>query len=26
MKSFRQELWFETNNRQVIINITPEIE
>ncbi len=26
MKSFRQELWFETSKRQEFINITPEIE
>ena len=26
MKSFRQELWFETPNRRDFINITPEVE
>lgn len=26
MKSFRQELWFETNKRRDFINITPEID
>lgn len=26
MKSFRKELWFETNQRRELINITPAIE
>ncbi len=26
MKHFRKELWFETNSRRELINITPEIE
>jgi len=26
MNSFRQELWFETNQRREYINITPEVE
>jgi secondary thiamine-phosphate synthase enzyme len=26
MKSFRKELWFSTNSRRDLINITPEIE
>jgi secondary thiamine-phosphate synthase enzyme len=26
MKSYRQELWFETKTRRAYINITPEIE
>ena len=26
MKSFRQELWFETTNRREFVNITPEVE
>ena len=26
MKSFRQELWFETTDRRDFINITPEVE
>ena len=26
MKSFRQELWFETTGRRAFINITPEVE
>ncbi|MCK5540019.1 MAG: secondary thiamine-phosphate synthase enzyme YjbQ [Deltaproteobacteria bacterium] len=26
MKSFRQELWFETASRRDFINITPEVE
>ncbi len=26
MKSFRQELWFETAGRRAFINITPEVE
>lgn len=26
MKSYRKELWFETNNRREFINITPQVE
>ena len=26
MKSYKKELWFETNTRRAFINITPEIE
>lgn len=26
MKSYRKELWFETDQRREIINITPEVE
>lgn len=26
MKSYRKELWFETNERRKLINITPQIE
>ncbi len=26
MKSYREELWFETNNRRDYINITPKVE
>jgi secondary thiamine-phosphate synthase enzyme len=26
MKTFRKELWFETNKRREFINITPEVE
>lgn len=26
MKSFREELWFETKNRREFINITPQVE
>ena len=26
MKSYREELWFETNTRRAYINITPQIE
>lgn len=26
MKSYRKELWFETNERRKLINITPQVE
>jgi len=26
MKLYRQELWFNTKNRQEFINITPQVE
>ena len=26
MKSYRKELWFKTNNRRELINITPEVQ
>lgn len=26
MKSYRKELWFETNQRRELINITPAVE
>ena len=26
MKSFREELWFETRSRREYINITPQVE
>jgi len=26
MKSFREELWFETKTRRAFVNITPEVE
>lgn len=26
MKSYRKEMWFETNNRRELINITPDVE
>ena len=26
MKSFREELWFETNSRRAYLNITPKVE
>jgi secondary thiamine-phosphate synthase enzyme len=26
MKSYREELWFETNTRRAYVNITPQVE
>ena len=26
MKSFRKELWFKTNQRRQLINITPQVQ